>query len=86
VGGVPEIVLDHQTGLLVPPADPVKLAEAMALVMTDHGATARMAAAARAMAEKDMRFDNRMGQTLEVYRTAQAHARKRILPRFKGVT
>jgi len=85
VGGVPEIVLDHQTGLLVPPADPTRLADAMALVMTDHEATARMAAAARSMAEKDMRFDNRMSQTLEVYRTAQAHARKRLLPRFRGV-
>lgn len=85
VGGVPEIVLDRQTGLLVPPADPERLAEAMAAVMTDAQAAARMAAAARSMAEKDMRFDNRMGQTLEVYRTAQAHARRRALPRFKGV-
>ncbi|EME69105.1 glycosyltransferase [Paramagnetospirillum caucaseum] len=85
VGGVPEIVLDRQTGLLVPPADPARLADSMALVMTDPGSTARMAAAARTMAEKDMRFDNRMDQTLEVYRTAMAHARKRVLPRFKGV-
>jgi glycosyltransferase involved in cell wall biosynthesis len=85
VGGVPEIVFDGETGLLVPPADPARLAEAMARVMTDIQATARMAAAARTMAEKDMRFDNRMNQTLEVYRTAQAHARKRFLPKFRGV-
>jgi glycosyltransferase involved in cell wall biosynthesis len=84
VGGVPEIVLDGETGLLVPPADPARLAEAMARVMTDAAATARMAANARRLAEKDMRFDNRMNQTLEVYRAAQAHARRRILPRFRG--
>jgi glycosyltransferase involved in cell wall biosynthesis len=85
VGGVPEIVFDSQTGLLVPPADPARLADAMARIMTDLDAARRMAASAREMAEKDMRFDNRMNQTLEVYRTAQAHARKRVLPRFKGV-
>ncbi|KIL97687.1 Glycosyl transferase [Paramagnetospirillum magnetotacticum MS-1] len=85
VGGVPEIVFDGETGLLVPAADPARLAEAMARIMTDHDATARMAANARQMAEKDMRFDNRMNQTLEVYRTAQAHARKRFLPKFRGV-
>lgn len=84
VGGVPEIVFDGDTGLLVPPADPAALADAMARVMTGGDATARMAINARRMAEKDMRFDNRMNQTLEVYRTAQAHARKRLLPKFRG--
>lgn len=84
VGGVPEIVFDGETGLLVPAADPARLAEAMARVMTDPESTAHMAAAARHLAEKDMRFDNRMNQTLEVYRTARQHAAKRLLPRFRG--
>lgn len=84
VGGVPEIVFDGETGLLVPAADPARLAEAMARVMTDAASTARMAANARRLAEKDMRFDNRMGQTLEVYRAAQARARNRLLPKFRG--
>ena len=85
VGGVPEIVFDGETGRLVPPADPVRLAEAMAAVMTDTETTARIAANARKMAEETMRFDHRMNQTLETYRTAMAHARRRSFPRFRGV-
>lgn len=84
VGGVPEIVFDGRTGRLVPPAQPDRLAEAMARVMTDTQATAAMAANARKMAEQTMRFDHRMGQTLDTYRTAMAHARRRAFPRFKG--
>ena len=85
VGGVPEIVFDGDTGWLVPPADPARLAEAMERVMTDHDTTRAVAARARILAEKQMRFDTRMEQTLETYRTAMAHARRRRLPRFKGV-
>lgn len=84
VGGVPEIVFDGRTGLLVPPADPAALARAMARIMTDRDGAARMAAEARRLAEQDMRFDNRMAQTLETYRTAMAQARRRLLPKFRG--
>ena len=84
VGGVPEIVLDGETGWLVPPARPVALAEAMARVMTDPAATAGIAARARAMAEETMRFDHRMGQTLDTYRIALARARTRAFPAFLG--
>ena len=36
VGGVPEMVRDEQTGLLVPPHDAVALGEAIARLLTDH--------------------------------------------------
>ena len=36
VGGVPEMVEHEQTGLLVPPRDPVALGAAIARVLTDH--------------------------------------------------
>jgi glycosyltransferase involved in cell wall biosynthesis len=35
VGGVPECVLDQQTGLLVPPADPAALAQAVIRLLHD---------------------------------------------------
>ncbi len=84
VGGVPEIVFDGETGWLVPPAQPSILADSMAKVMTDAAATARIAANARKMAEETMRFDHRMAQTLDTYRTAMTHARNRAFPRFRG--
>ncbi len=84
VGGVPEIVIDGETGWLVPPAEPAGLAAAMAEVMAGGAAAAAVAANARHLAERDMRFDRRMAETLETYRTAMAHARRRIFPRFRG--
>ncbi|CAA7614912.1 Glycosyltransferase [Candidatus Terasakiella magnetica] len=84
VGGVPEIVFDGETGWLVPPADPVRLADAMARVMTDAAATAAIGAKARKMAEETMRFDHRMAQTLATYAKARDWAMTRSFLRLKG--
>jgi glycosyltransferase involved in cell wall biosynthesis len=35
VGGIPEVILDAETGLLVPPRDPRSLAQAMGRLMAD---------------------------------------------------
>jgi polysaccharide biosynthesis protein PslH len=70
VGGLPEVVDDAVTGLLVPPADPAALAEAMVLLWNDPARGDRMAAAARRRAEE--RFDiRRMVREYEdLYRSA----------------
>jgi glycosyltransferase involved in cell wall biosynthesis len=47
VGGIPEVVTDGRTGLLVPPEDPAALARALEVTLTDVDATrARVRAAA----------------------------------------
>ncbi|HEU0130580.1 MAG TPA: glycosyltransferase family 4 protein [Mycobacteriales bacterium] len=51
VGGVPELVADGETGLLVPPGDPVALAAALRSLLGDAGLRARMGAAGRARYE-----------------------------------
>lgn len=48
VGGVPEVVIDGVTGLLVPPSSPRALADAIAAVVTNHTLYEQMARAARA--------------------------------------
>ena len=83
VGGVPEIVKDGQTGWLVPPAQPVDLAKAMAHALQDPQAASRVAANARLLAEGSMRFDHRMEQTLQTYAIAQDYARKRKFPHLR---
>jgi len=47
-GGIPDLVTHEVEGLLVPPADPVTLASALARVLADRGLAERMGAAARA--------------------------------------
>jgi len=44
VGGIPEVVADGETGLLVPPGDPVALADALNTVVRDTGRAAAMTA------------------------------------------
>jgi len=51
VGGIPEIVVAGQTGLLVPPADPVALAGAVRALLDDPARAARLGTAGRARAE-----------------------------------
>jgi glycosyltransferase involved in cell wall biosynthesis len=51
VGGIPDIVADGQTGLLVPPGDARALADALVRVLTDPALAERFGAAARAAVE-----------------------------------
>jgi L-malate glycosyltransferase len=51
VGGIPDIVLDGETGLLVEPANPVALAGAVRALLADPARAARLGAAGRARAE-----------------------------------
>jgi starch synthase len=50
VGGVPEIVLGGETGLLVEPANPIALADAVRSLLDDPSRAARFGAAGRARA------------------------------------
>lgn len=74
VGGLPEIVEDGRTGLLVPPADPGALAEAVLRLATDSGERSRMGQAARARAERDFGWSTVAQRTIAVYEAARGDA------------
>lgn len=58
-GGVPEAVLDGRTGLLVPPGDPAATAGALIRILTDDALRDRLAAAAKARADREFHWPGR---------------------------
>ncbi len=68
VGGIPEVVADGETGLLVPPDDEAALADAISTLLADPVRTAAMGARGRVRAELDFSWDRVAGQTAELYR------------------
>jgi glycosyltransferase involved in cell wall biosynthesis len=63
IGGIPEVVEDGATGLLVPPRDPEALAQNIASLLDDPSLAARLGQTARAAIEKNHSLDA-MGETL----------------------
>jgi starch synthase len=69
VGGIPEVVVDGETGLLVPPADPDALATAINELVADSGRAGRMGEAGRRRAVEEFGWDRIAEQTVELYRS-----------------
>ncbi len=67
VGGVPAIVHDGETGLLVPPRDPQALADGVARVLTDRDDAAAMAAAAKKVIERDYSLETMVRKLESMY-------------------
>ncbi len=70
-GGVPEVVT-AETGLLVPPADPVAMAEALLVLLRDPARRAAMGEAARARVESEYTVQRMAARTVGVYRSILA--------------
>ncbi len=67
VGGIPEVVLDAQTGLLVPPNDPVLLAEAISSLVSDPARAAAMGQLGRQRVIADFSWASIAAQTAALY-------------------
>lgn len=66
-GGIPEIVEDGVTGLLVPPASPEALADAIATLLKDPDRRRRMGVAGRRRVEQHFRFEAMMRRYEDLY-------------------
>jgi alpha-maltose-1-phosphate synthase len=67
VGGVPEVVADGKTGLLVPQGDPAALAEAINALLADPALAAEMGRRGRARAEAEFGWPGIAAQTAALY-------------------
>ncbi len=67
VGGTPEVVLDQETGLLVPARSPVALAGALAWIAADPGRARALGEAGRRRLETAFTLDRMAGRYLEAY-------------------
>jgi glycosyltransferase involved in cell wall biosynthesis len=66
-GGTPELVQDGITGVLVPPANPSALAEAIMRVIGDPEEGIRMGSCGRGRAEADFSLQRMVSRVLQVY-------------------
>ena len=80
VGGTPEVVVDDETGLLVPPGDPAAMAAALMTLLADRAKAEAFGRAGRARVEADFGeatmlqrvealLDRLVGQELSVFRS-----------------
>ena len=67
VGGIPEVVVDGVTGLLVPPRNPSLLADAMLRLLGDRPARLKMGMAGNARVRRDFTLKAQMGALESLY-------------------
>jgi glycosyltransferase involved in cell wall biosynthesis len=66
-GGIVDIIQDGETGLLLPPGDPARLAEALARVLLDPALSSRLAAAGQHRATKVYTPEAHVEKVIGVY-------------------
>ncbi|MBM7855889.1 glycosyltransferase involved in cell wall biosynthesis [Desulfohalotomaculum tongense] len=68
VGGIPEVIENRQTGLLVEPKNPAELAKAIAGLLEDRQWAEEMGAAGRKLVKEKFTVEKMVGRTMNLYR------------------
>lgn len=77
VGGIPEVIVEGATGLLVPPRSEGALAAALQTLIDSPGLRAHMGTAARERVEKHFTEAEMVAKTIDLYRVVLGDRRKR---------
>jgi glycosyltransferase involved in cell wall biosynthesis len=80
ISGIPELVVDGVTGLLVPPGDPEALADALARVLRDGGLAEALARAGRARVQELYDLGRNTARLGAIFRGALSGARTAASP------
>lgn len=67
-GGIPDLIDNGRNGILVPPADPPALAEAIVAVLKDKQLADRITCAGRTEVEERFHLEKMVSDTLEIYK------------------
>ena len=67
VGGIPDVIHDGETGLMVPEKDPQALAAAIVRVLCDEQLAQRLGAAARASIQAQVNWDKSVDEIVRIY-------------------
>lgn len=67
VGGIPEVIEDNKTGILVPPADSHALAGAMLKILKDESLAKRLAEAAKKMVHEKFNIERMFEEIENIY-------------------
>jgi starch synthase len=76
-GAFPEVVADGLTGVLVPPADPDALAEAIRTLLEDPELSRRMGEAGRRRVARRFTWQETARQTVALYEEVRARSEER---------
>lgn len=68
VGGVPEIIKNHETGMLVPPGNPVTLAEAIDYLLENEDVRLKMIREGRKLVKAQYSLENTCKKLRSIYR------------------
>jgi glycosyltransferase involved in cell wall biosynthesis len=75
IHGIPDVVVDGETGLLVPPRDPAALANALERLAGNPELRRRMGAAGRAFVAAHYRWEDNAAQMAALYQRALGDGR-----------
>jgi glycosyltransferase involved in cell wall biosynthesis len=73
VGGIPEIVQNHKNGLLVPPNDPLKLAEAIQYLLDNKDIRTRMGREGRNWVTESFSLETSTKKLYNIYQKLLSH-------------
>ena len=73
VGGIPDVVIDGESGILVPEKDPVALADAFKRLASDPSLTGKLLAGARKRIDECFTWDGIIERQVEVYNKVISH-------------
>ena len=73
VGGVPEIIKNHETGILFPPGDIIRLAEAIDYLLENEDIRLKMACRGRILVKEKYSLENACKKLCSIYRQLKEH-------------